>query len=215
MTLAGRELWRARSAPGPRDDGRLCLLLVGAGYLLLFCFNRFPLDQYLIVLLPLLALFSTEVFDRVAAPRPRAWLEGAAVFGAVILAAVLILYPSNRAQREVQDLVLSSTAPDDPVFLPPPYNPVFRRDGGYFWYNGALIANAYADYCATRPCPDDKRLLDERRWSSRPPRFVYAEDPEYFPMRWEERSRGYVPTELPRLFRAGVATGAASRGTSP
>jgi hypothetical protein len=200
--MCARERWRARAARDGRDDGLLGLLLVGAGYVPFLVLNRFPLEQYFIVLLPLLALFSAEVFERVRAPRPRAWLERAALLDAVVLAAILLAYPPNRKEREVQDLVLAQTAPGEPVFMPPPYNPMFRRDAAYFWYNGALIGDAYAEYCRTRgECPGNKHHLDEQRWASDPPRFVYLEEPSYQPIHWAERSRAYQATGVPRLYR--------------
>jgi hypothetical protein len=227
MFLCARGLWRDRagaSAGEPPAKGfrerasaaggaRFGLLVVALGYLPFLCANRFPLEQYFIVFLPLLAVFSSEVFLRVSAPRPRAWLERSVLFMALILACVALLYPSSHDQREVQDLVLAQTAPGQAVFVPPAYNPIFRPHSGYFWYNAALIGNAYAEYCLQHPdCPGRRGDDDLMRWLRDPPAFVYLQYPEYFPYHWSERSRGYRPTAVPRLLRAeGVAGSPPSR----
>ncbi len=191
---------RLRSEVGAARFG---LLLVALGYLPFLCANRFPLEQYFIVFLPLLALFSAEAFARVTAPRPRVWLERGALTMVAVLAAVAVLYPASAPQRAVQDQVLAETAPGQAVFVPPAYNPVFRPHSGYFWYNGALIGEAYAAYCRQHPeCPGHKGEEDERRWAAAPPAFVYLQYPEYFPYRWSERSAGYGPTGVPLLLRA-------------
>ena len=207
MFLCARQLWRDRRSTSGADDPRSGLLVVALGYLPFLCFNRFPLEQYFIVLLPLLALFSAEVFARAVAPRPRAILQWSSGVMAFVLAGILLLYPGNGPQRDVQDVVLAQTAPDEPIFMPPPYNPVFRRDAGYFWYNGKLIGDAYAQYCETRQrgCAGDKRDLDDHRWQSHPPRFVYLYDPEYYPVHWKSRSRDYEATTVPGLLRASAA----------
>ena len=217
--LCARELWRDRRRDDERAEARAALLLVAAGYLPFLCLNRFPLEQYFIVLLPLLALFSAEVVARLSSRRRRVWFERAAAFNVAILGGILLFYPANRREREIQDLVLSGTRPEQTVFVPPPYNPVFRRDGGYFWYNGALIANAYREYCRTQgECPGDKLALDDTRWASAPPRFVWLEDPEYYPARWSERSGGYQPTAVRHLYRASATAeregGAGAEGIS-
>jgi hypothetical protein len=216
MLLCARDLWRDLRGSRPRlgaiGEARLGLLVVALGYLPFLCANRFPLEQYFIVFLPLLALFSAEVFLRVSAPRPRAWLERSALLMVAILAAVALLYPGNGPQRQVQALVLAQTAPGQAVFVPPAYNPIFRPHSGYFWYNASLIGDAYAQYCLQHSeCPGHKGDEDRRRWSAAPPAFVYLQYPEYSPYRWCERSAGYRPTEVPGLLRADDLTIGPSR----
>ena len=201
MALAGRELSRAR-ALGPRDEARLVLLLAAAGYAPFLALNRFPLEQYFLALLPLLAVFSAEAFQRVTAERPRRWLERGALFMPVVLAAILVLHPGSAPQRRVQERVLSATGPEEAVFVTPPFNPVYRFHGGFFWYNGAMISDTYAQYCRLAGgCRGDALALDEAQWASRPPRFVFIERPEYAPYRWKERAAAYAPTDVPGLLR--------------
>ncbi len=215
MFLCARDLWpRVRAAlPGGSGaapgvdpalgDARLGLLVVGLGYLPFLCANRFPLEQYFIVFLPLLALFSAEAFASARSARAEAWLRRGALGMPLILAAVALFYPDSASQREVQELVLAQTAPGQAVFVPPAYNPVFRPHSGYFWYNGALIGDAYAQYCALHPeCPGHKGDLDEERWAAAPPAFVFLQYPSYWPYRWSRRSAGYRPTGVTGLLRA-------------
>jgi len=201
MALAGRALARASSL-GPRDEARLVLLLAAAGYAPFLALNRFPLEQYFLALLPLLAVFSAEAFQRVTAARPRRWLERGALFMPVVLAAILVLHPGNGPQRRVQERVLTGSRADEAVFVTPPFNPVFRLHGGYFWYNGAMISDTYAQYCRlVGGCDGDALARDEALWAARPPRFVFIERPEYAPYRWAERAAAYEPTDVPGLLR--------------
>ena len=215
IVLCAGELWRGRKTVAGTGDARIALLVVALGYLLFLGFNRFPLDQYFIVVLPLLALFSAEVFSRAEAAggAARAFLQRSVLFMAFVLACILVLYPSNRPQREVQDHVLAQTVPGQAIFVPPPFHPIFRPDSSYFFYNGTLVGDAYVDYCRLHPeCPGRKQDLDEKRWTSAPPAFVYLDEPEYFPLRWRERSQGYEETSIPRLLRAPKAPVKGRRG---
>ena len=198
MALCAREQWRQRRALTSDGEARLALLVIALGYLPFLVINRFPLEQYFIVLLPLLAVFSCEVFLRVTSP----WLPRAVVFMSVICAVISLAYPASGPQREVTDYVLAQTTPAQTVFIPPAYNPVFRKHAGYFWYNGALIGDAYDVYCQTHvDCSGRERQLDLSLWKSHPPEFVYVEYPEYAPYRWSDRESAYRLTDIPLLWR--------------
>ena len=198
--LCARELLRTKQFSA-RDECRLSLLCLTLGYFAFLCGNRFPLDQYFIVLLPLLAMFAAEAF---AAPRSRprqVILRRSVLSMPVILLSILLLYPSNREQRVVQDLVLRQTSTDESIFIPPAFNPIFRRDGAYFWYNGDLISRAYEDYCrSSNNCRGDKLSVDEQRWQTSPPTFVFLELPQYYPYHWQSREAAYLPTQVPHLW---------------
>lgn len=202
--LCARELLR-KERLSVRDECRLSLLWLALGYFAFLCSNRFPLDQYFIVLLPLLALFSAEVLGRIRSDRQDSILKISILFTPVILAAILLLYPGQREQQEVQELVLARASQDEAIFVPPPFNPIFRRDGAYFWYNAALISEAYADYCRARVCWDDKLALDDQRWRSSPPVLVLLDIPAYQPYRWSFRKSAYHPSSLPGLWARGGA----------
>jgi hypothetical protein len=112
----------------------------------------------------------------------------------------------------VQAFVLERTTADQSIFVPPAFNPIFRRDAAYFWYNADLIRWAYEDSCReTQDCPDDKLRLDDHRWEDSPPIFVLLESPSSVPYRWSSREIFYRPTEIPRLWeRAKTAQTAPS-----
>jgi hypothetical protein len=193
--LLGRDHFSAR------DECRLTVLWVGAGYLGLLCLNRFPLDQYFIVLLPLLAVLAAEALHSMREPGQAALFKRATLCMPVVLVAVSLMYPTNREQRGVQAFVLGRTTADQSIFVPPALNPVFRRDAVYFWYNADLISGAYEEYCrGTQDCPGNKLALDDHRWEDSPPAFVLLELPAYFPYHWNLRESFYRPTEIPRLW---------------
>lgn len=193
-----------------RNECRLTMLWVAAGYLGLLCLNRFPLDQYFIVLLPLLALLAADAF-RSLRERPQLVLfERATLCMPVVLVALLVVYPSNGEQRSVQAFVLGRTTADQSIFVPPAFNPIFRRDAAYFWYNADLIRGAYEDSCRqTQSCPDNKIALDAQRWEDSPPVFVLLELPVCLPYRWSSRESFYHPTEIRGLWERAKTAGIA------
>jgi|GEM_PF-2306575 len=200
-SLCARDLLR-RNPFSPRDDCRLSLLWIAGGYLAFLSFNRFPLAQYFIVLLPLLALFAAEVFTSIRDGWRATLLSRSILFAPLVLIAVLLLYPSNREQRNLQELVLGLTSRDQSIFVPPAFNPIFRRDAAYFWYNGDLISGAYDEYCRRHEnCVHDKLLLDEHRWKAAPPAYVFLPLPAHYPYRWSSRRGGYSPTGIPSLLK--------------
>jgi hypothetical protein len=198
--LCARELFR-RDHLSARDECRLTLLWLGLGYLVFLCLNRFPLDQYFIVLLPLLALLGAEALGSIREGWHAAMLKRSILCMPVILIALLLVYPGKSEQLKVQEFVLRRTTTDQAIFVPPAFNPIFRRDAAYFWYNGDVISGAYEDYCrGMGDCLGDKLALDERRWQGSPPTYVFLELPAYYPYRWSSRESSYRPTEMPRLW---------------
>ncbi len=199
--LCARGLLR-RDCFSPRDECKLWLLWIGIGYFGFLFFNRFPLAQYFIVLLPLLALFAAELLDSVREGWQAVVLRRSILCMPLVLIAVLLLYPSNREQLNVQEFVLRRTTGDQSVFVPPAFNPIFRRDGAYFWYNGDLISGAYQEYLRReKNCAGNKLVLDEHRWKATPPAFVFLHLPADQPYRWSSRESGYSPTRIPSLLK--------------
>jgi hypothetical protein len=197
-----RELWRRRAVFERSDDVALTLLVVAVGYFVFLARNRFPLAQYYIILLPLLALFAVEAYQRATSPRLRRLLHGATALMPLILIPSLLIYSSYDVHDEMHRYVLAHTAPDETVFMPPANNPIYRRDAAYFWYNNALMRSAYRAYCAHARCPDDGLARDDERWRATPPRFVYISPryPDYHPDKWGERAPGYRETPFPGLW---------------
>jgi len=198
--LCIRDLLR-RERLSPQDECWLVLLWIAVGYLAFLSLNRFPLDQYFIVPLPLVALFAAKALSAARTPRRQALLERSILCMPLILIGILLLHPSNRSQRNLQQFVLGRTSAAQTIFVPPAFNPVFRRDAAFFWYDGELISGAYAEYCRrVGSCPGDKLALDDQRWQSSPPAYVFLELPAYYPYRWSSRESSYHRTEIPRLW---------------
>lgn len=198
------KLWRKRSSLNGTDDAIFVILFASLGYALFLARSRFPFSQYFLPLLPLLALASGEVFLWARLRRSTdIIMKCATVAMAIELIVIMLLYAPNAPQRTIQELILSQTSSDDAVFIPPPYHPIFRHDGSYFWYNGAMIAGV-----AERHAPASKEVLrafgrDDILWSEQRPQLVFIDPDEtdYHPYRWGERGRDYESTGIPGLYR--------------
>jgi len=191
--IVGLGLAGIRKALEPK---RLALVTVLAGFMVLLATSSFPLAQYYLVPLPILGIF--------AARWMRYRLARIATVGALaIMVYAMIDYEPVDKYLAVQEDVLAHTTPDQTVYMPPNYAPIFRRDAGYFWYNGVMTAEVYEVYCRDHACPaPDKRALDDAMWAKSPPVFVWISDkyPWYLPYHWAERSADYRPTALPTLW---------------
>ncbi len=184
------------------EPKRLALVLVLVGFMAMIATSSFPLSQYFLFPLPVLGLFAARWF---AHPNGSVRIAmRVATIGVVgITVAGMIDYEPVDRYLAVQRDLLARTTPAQTVYVPPNYNPIFRRDAGYFWYNGVMTAEVYAQYCASHPCPGpDKRALDDELWAKSPPRFVWISDkyPWYLPDHWADRSKDYRPTDLPTLW---------------
>jgi hypothetical protein len=191
---------RLRRAPRDgREDARLTVALVTAVYLVLLLRNRFVLKQYFLVPLPLLALSTLELLHGWRARWPYVTIALATL---VQIANLTVFEATNEDQRALEAALLARVRPDETVFAPPPHHPIFRRSVGYFWYNAAMMSDAYAQYCASRRCEIDARRRDDDGWSAAPPAMVYVDpdEPAYRPPRWESRRADYRPSEIPNLW---------------
>lgn len=203
LIAVARALWTNRRKMEGRCEGQFIVAVVAVGYILFLAKSRMPFDHYLIVWLPLAALCSGEVFQRLRAVGRGAIFEIACVAMAVELVAIVLAYPTSAQSLRIQDYVLARTSPGDAVVIAPPYHPVVRPDGTYFWYNGAMIGKAYEDFCGTQGCDSRASVRDAMLWTTTRPAFVFL-DPEYpdhRPYRWGEHEREYEPTEIGGLFR--------------
>jgi hypothetical protein len=191
-------VWRWLRRPRRWDAGdqiRFTLAVTLFGYLLLLCFNRFPFEQYFIVFLPLWVPFAAEAGSSMG-------VRVAAVAMVAITLGQFIDLDDNQAQRRVQDFLLAHTTSEQTIYAAPPYHPIFRRDGSYFWYNGDLIGEASAAYERLRPGTFDQRLLSDEPWRLEPPAFVFLDPrfPSGWPFRWSQRRAAYHPAGVPDLF---------------
>jgi hypothetical protein len=103
------------------------------------------------------------------------------------------VYDENPGAARVQQAILKSTARGDPVAVPPPYHPIFRRDSFFFWYVPEYNVAAYLDCCRESGCPRGRAGRDERAWTVDAPRFVYvpAEHPNWVASGFFERRADY------------------------
>ena len=184
------------------EPKRLALAFVLAGFSFMLVTSSFPLLQYFLFPLPVLALFAARWFVH-----DHRYVRIAARVGAVgavaIMVGSMIDYDGVDRYAPVQARLLAQTSEHDTLFVPPNYNPIFRRDAAYFWYNGVMTAEVYGQYCRDHACPGpDKRALDDEMWAKSPPRFVWisSEYPWYLPFHWPERSADYRKTDLPSLW---------------
>ncbi len=199
FVIAARGLWRERKGERGAFELKFLVLFLAAGYGAFLLRSRFPFSQYLIVLMPLLALFFFELDGR-AGKRSKLVLRIAILAMCVEMTAVSALYKGNAGQVQVQQMLLNTTGSKDRIFAPPPYHPVFRRDGAYFWYNASMIA----DVAEKIDAPEAKRALELERaaWERTPPAVVYIDEGEkgQYPFRWEEMKKDYSVTPVQGLF---------------
>lgn len=203
FAILAKDLWTRRCRRDASWERMFLILVVAAGYLLSLAMSRMPFDHYLIAWLPLVALASVAVFEKF---ERRGWgivFRIAVVLMAVELVVILLAYPTSAPQRAVQDAVLAGTAPGDAIVVSPPNHPIIRRDGAYFWYNGAMIGKVYADFCAAGNGDGNAIARDNERWEQTKPAFVYL-DPEwkkFWPYGWDKHRADYEPTTIPGLLK--------------
>ena len=180
------------------EPPRVALAAILAGFSFMLATSSFPLAQYFLFPLPVLAIFAARWFTGESK-----LVRLAAVAGLGIMLAAMIDYENTDRFGSVQKRLLAQTSERDTLFVPPNYGPIFRRDAAYFWYNGVMTAEVYGQYCRDHACPGpDKRVLDDEMWAKSPPRFVWisSQYPWYLPYHWDQRSVDYRKTDLPSLW---------------
>jgi hypothetical protein len=206
---------RSRAGYDAATEARdVTLATVLAGYCVFLFRMRFPDIQYLIVLPPLLAVFAARLLDEVPWSRRdplsgslRPWLGYALQAGAlavlVVFAIVLAQYPDNRAERAIYAELLRRVPADQTLFAPPPYNPILRRDGAYFWFFATSYYHVYADVCRLTGAPDDKLARDEAMYRASPWAYAWVEGNTQDSASWSARAPDFVPAPFdPRLLGA-------------
>lgn len=196
--LAGVAMIIAKMMRGwiARDRAReswIVVLTIIIGYSVFLLRSRFPFDQYFIVLMPLLALASSELFLSACCGRRRLLLRTLSIAMIIELCAIMLLYKSNAESRDVQNYLLDNTLPTDRIFAPPPSHPIFRRDGAYFWYNAEMIGGV-----AERAPKSDEIArameVEQTLWQSDPAKYVAIdrERETFHPYRWLEHLSLYA-----------------------
>jgi hypothetical protein len=158
--------------------------------------SRWPYTHNLLLVEPCLALLAVRPIESALASRRLGRFVTA--FFVVLFAKVSVMtfaYDENAGAAQVQRRILESTSSGDPVAVPPPWHPIFRRDSFFFWYVPEYNALAYGDLCRERPCPEGKAARDDRAWTADPPSVVYvpAEHPNWGPRDFAEHASAYVP----------------------
>ncbi len=197
VVLAARSVWRREAAP----EVAIAAVVV-VGFIVAMFRTRWPFSHNLLLMQPLLALLATVVLDQVGAARLRAAL-GVLLLAMVAKVSVLCLvYTEGPGAEVVQRRLLAATEPGTRLAVPPPYNPIFRPDAFYFWFNPEYFATAYLAWCQLHGEPPRRVEQDRRAWTEHPPRFVYVPEgePSWAPFEFAQHRSAYVETDLNGLW---------------
>jgi 4-amino-4-deoxy-L-arabinose transferase-like glycosyltransferase len=200
--LAG--LWIAvRRYRAFADEPELALAAaVVVGILASVARSRWPFSHNLLLMQPALALLAVVALEEVQAPR---WRLATGIVLLLLVGKLGVLcftYDEGHGNYGVQQRILAMTGPADPVAVPPPYHPIFRRDSFFFWYVPVNNAQAYAELCRRGPCPAGKLEHDLAAWRDDPPAAVYLpeDEPTWAPVGFEAHRAEYLETGLPGLL---------------
>ncbi len=198
VALAAAAIWR-REAPA----ATAIAAVVTVGFIFALYRTRWPYGHNTLLLQPSLALLTAVALDKVQAPRWRAAI-GLLVLAMVVKVGVLsLVYTENPGAEQVRQRLLAETAPGTALAVPPPYNPVFRPNAFYFWFNAQYFVPAYLEWCALHGLEPRPVGKDRRVWEEHPPQFVYApeDEPSWAPFEFAQHRAAYAPTELPGLWQ--------------
>jgi 4-amino-4-deoxy-L-arabinose transferase-like glycosyltransferase len=198
VALAARLAWQRRV-----DPEVAIAAVVTVGFLAALFRSRWPFSHNLLLVQPLLALLTAVVLDGIASARLRA---AVGVFLVLMLVKVYVLcfvYTEAPGSEVVQRRLLAESAPGTPLAVAPPYNPIFRPNAFFFWYNPESFVAAYLDWCRLHGVPPRKVDDDRRAWRDRPPAFVYLpeDEPTWAPFEFAQHRSAYVETDLPGLWK--------------
>jgi 4-amino-4-deoxy-L-arabinose transferase-like glycosyltransferase len=207
--LAARSVWRREAEPEVAIAA-----VVTVGFIAAMFRTRWPFSHNLLLMQPLLALSGAVVLDGIRTERLRA------VVGLLLLAMVakvcvlLVVLTEGPAAEGVQRRLLAETQPSTALAVPPPYNPIFRPNAFFFWFNPEYFATAYLELCRLRGEPPTRVDADRRVWREHPPRFVYVpeDEPSWAPFEFAQHRSAYVETDVRGLWE--LTTGPVE-GTPP
>jgi 4-amino-4-deoxy-L-arabinose transferase-like glycosyltransferase len=198
LGLAVRSVWHRQAEP----EVAIALVVV-VGFILAMFQTRWPFSHNLLLMQPPLALLAAVVLDSLLSVRLRA------VFGLLLLAMVakvcvlLVVLDEGPEAEGVQRRLLADTVPTTTLGVPPPYNPIFRPNAFFFWFNPEYFATAYLELCRLRGEPPKHVEEDRRVWRDAPPRFVYvpADEPSWAPFEFAQHRSAYVETDIQGLWK--------------
>jgi len=165
--------------------------------------SHWPFSHNLLLMQPSLALLAAIAVDRISSQGWRSLIAALLLLSVAKAATLSLVYTEAPNSGAVQDLLLASTRPSDPVAVPPPYNPIFRPNAFYFWYNSTSFSSAYLECCRRYRCPIGKVNDDRRAWQQGAPIYVYLppDEPGWAPFEFANHEAEYRRTEVPGLWR--------------
>ncbi len=200
--LAARSVWKGKAAPEATIAATVTFGVLAAMFQ-----SRWPFSHNLLLLQPMLALLTAVVLDQIGPTRLRA-LAGAFLLVMVAKVSVLcFLYTESPGAEGVQRRLLAETEPTTPIAVPPPYNPIFRPNAFFFWFNAQRFVSAYLDWCRLHGEPPRRVEEDRRAWKDRPPKFVYvvSDEPSWTPFEFSLHRSAFVETDLAGLWELASA----------
>lgn len=191
-------IWRRRRTLTAVDDRWIAMMVVAVGSVVFPLWNRIPHAQHYLCLLPVLAIFAAVPIHRWRGTCCGIVICVAAALMIVELVILAALFETNGPQRKIQAWLIEHTGSEDALAVPPPVHPLFRRDGGYFWFNATRMAEIYRQYCGRQACRGDALALDRERWISSLPVAVFVDsaEPSTHPLEWGVHVRDYESSPL-------------------
>lgn len=175
-------------------------------YLTLWSQSNLPFAQYLIPVIPLMAILGAGVVSFLdSLDRHALWARDDKLIVLTFLmivecSLILIFTKTNHDQLLVMNKVLNETTQNDTVFMQPPFNPIYRRDAGFYWHNQGMMLEVRDSLSSISGFPTGKD--DLKRWSENLPKFIYDDPNTDYPMHPEFRNflKFYEPTKIPNLY---------------
>jgi len=165
--------------------------------------TNWPFSHNLLLMQPSLALLAAVALDRITSQRWRSLIGALLVLSVVKVGVLSLVYTEGRNAPSIQQLLLASTRPSDPLAVPPPYNPIFRPNAFFFWVISEGFSIAYLECCRRYGCPPGKVDQDRRAWHQRPPIYVYIpeDEPTWAPFEFAQHRGRYRLTNVPGLWQ--------------
>lgn len=197
--IAVWKLWGRREENKSVFDVKFLIIFMTIGYSVFLLRSRFPFSHYFIVLMPFLALLFCEL-ESLAGGRFKTVIRLLILGMLVEMLSISMFYKSNADQLYVQNFILDNTSVEDRIFASPPYHPIYRKDGAYFWYNASMISSVVGKI--DMPEPQRVMQLENYLWKKSPPVYVFFDKDKkgHDPYDWKERSVDYRETQISGLF---------------
>ncbi len=198
LAIAARSIFRRRVEPELTAAAAVVVGMLAA----LFRSN-WPFSHNLLLMQPSLALLAAVALDRITSQRWRSLIGALLVLSVVKVGVLSLVYTEGRNAPSIQQLLLASTRPSDPLAVPPPYNPIFRPNAFFFWVVSESFPIAYLECCRRYGCPPGKVDQDRRAWHQRPPIYVYVpeDEPSWAPFEFAQHRGRYRLTNVPGLWQ--------------